>query len=296
MKRSELAVHGREVHQDVVARAHAYLAEAFRLTGNHIEAGRSFATAERHRRSGTGDRELEASVCELRAALARDQNDPGLAGRLLEKARSLLLDEPELERRLAAVLIAEGNALSAQGDRAGARKRYREAMQLLPPEAYPRLRLRAEHYLAFEKYRNGEHTAAVERLAQAAPLYERYADAPLRAERRWILGSIHLHQQRWQEAEEALLPALHAYLDLGYGHDAVRILLDLGTVYLSSNQPGKAHRFVGLLNALRQTPEVEALILERLRKIHHVIVGSEAAPALSKVIDAIAVRVETPPN
>ncbi len=115
------------MHQDVIARGHAYLGEAFRLTGNHIEAGLSFATAERHRRSGTGDRELEASVCELRAALARDQNDPGLAGRLLEKAGSLLTEEPELERRLAAVLIAEGNALSAQGDRAGALKRYREA-------------------------------------------------------------------------------------------------------------------------------------------------------------------------
>jgi hypothetical protein len=33
VKRSELAVHGRKVHQDVIARGHAYLGEAFRLTG-----------------------------------------------------------------------------------------------------------------------------------------------------------------------------------------------------------------------------------------------------------------------
>jgi tetratricopeptide (TPR) repeat protein len=186
--------------------------------------------------------------------------------------------------------------LIRQGDGAGARKHHLEAMQLLPSEAYPRLRLSAEHNLACEQFRSGEYDAALERLAQAAPLYERYADALLRAHRLWLLGCIHLRRERWQEAEEALLPAVKCYLDLGEGHDVVRILFDLCTVYRCSNQHEMFQRFVILLNNLRQNPEVEALILDELRKVRQVISGSEAAQALSRVIDDLAARVEKPPN
>jgi len=86
------------------------------------------------------------------------------------------------------------------------------------------------------------------------------------------------------------------YLDLGYGHEVVRILFDLCTVYRCSNQPEMFQRFVILLNKLRQKPEVEALILDELRKVHQVISGSESAQELSRVIDALAARVEKPPN
>jgi len=296
VKLPELSIGGLKLHHDLFTRTHAYLGEAFRMNGQHIESEQAFRDAERHLELGTGDREVEATVYELRAALAEDQNDLALAGGLLDKAKSLLCGSPELEIRLAVVMIARGNVLSRQGDRTGAREHFLEAMQQLPPVAYPRLRLSVEHSLAFEHFRSGEYDAALARLAQAAPMYERYADALLQVQRLWIVGSIHLRHERWQEAEEALRQAVKRYLDLGYGHEVVRILFDLCTVYRCSNQPEMFQRFVILLNKLRQKPEVEALILDELRKVHQVISGSESAQELSRVIDALAARVEKPPN
>ncbi|MCP4656122.1 MAG: hypothetical protein GY856_11975, partial [bacterium] len=160
VKRSELAVHGPRLHQDVIARAYAYRGQVLVRRCQHIEAQRAFADAERHLRRGTGDRELEATLWEFRAIMVRDQLDPVRSGRLLEKAVALLRDLPGHERHLAVVLIEKADRLSEQGDCAGARKDYFEAMRLLPGGRYPRLRLRVEHNLAVDEFQNGDPDAA----------------------------------------------------------------------------------------------------------------------------------------
>ncbi|MCP4656119.1 MAG: hypothetical protein GY856_11960, partial [bacterium] len=192
----------------MIARAHAYRGQVLVRRCQHIEAQQAFADAERHLRRGTGDRELEATLWELRAIMARDQLDTVRSGRLLEKAVALLRDSPGHQRHLAVVLIEKGDRLSEQGDCSGARKDYFEAMRLLPGDRYPRLRLRVEHNLAVDEFRNGELDAAYERFARAASLYEQCGDALVKAQRNRVLASIHIMNRNWNDAEKMLHAAL----------------------------------------------------------------------------------------
>ncbi|MCP4574156.1 MAG: hypothetical protein GY838_17480, partial [bacterium] len=147
-----------------------------------------------------------------------------------------------------------------------------------------------------DELRNGELDAAYERFARAAPLYEQCGDALVKAQRNRVLASIHIMNRNWNDAEKMLHAALGGYFDFGYGYDVVRILLDLGSVYLAQKRPPEFNRALRRLHAFTRGREGHEFLLEQLLRFQHVV-GDSTAAELSKIIaDLEAARVKHAAN
>ncbi|MCP4659923.1 MAG: hypothetical protein GY856_31355, partial [bacterium] len=123
--------------------------------------------------------------------------------------------------------------------------------------------------------------AAYERFGRAARLYEQCGDALVKAQRNWVLASIHIMNRNWNDAEKMLRAALGVYFDFGYGYDVVRIFLDLGSVYLAQKRPPEFNHVLSRLHAFTRGREGHEFLLEELLRFQHVV-GDSTAAELSK--------------
>lgn len=276
-------------------RARAYLADAFRMAGRHIEAEKVLQRVSDGLAKGTGDPELTATVHEIAADLLRVQGRPMAAVERLEAGLALLTRTADWPRR-AELLIASGNALIEAGRPRRAATPLIEALSLLPDDAFPRLRLSTLHNLAAAAHWAGDPHTARAHLAAAAHLYGPWGDALIEAQRLRLLGSVFLDSGRLDRAERLLRAARSRFLALGHGTEAVRILLELGRLYIRQGRLRELARLEGLLQGLITRPEPRRLVLAELRALRQAAAenGIELHH-LTSTIEALEER-STPPS
>ncbi|MCP4659079.1 MAG: tetratricopeptide repeat protein [bacterium] len=284
---------------DLECRAHAYLGEAYRLTGDRDQAQQAHRHASTCQERGTGDPDLAATLYELSAARARDRGDLEQALALLERSKDSLaaVDDPiaavELAARKAVLLIHEGNVLSQIGESERAHAAFDQALSLVESGDYPRLRLSARHDQAVDKVQDGDFAAALAYLEEAGPLYEQYGDDLIRAQRCWLLGTIYLKDQKPKPAEKMLRQARDQYLKLGLPYDAVRIMIDLGQLYLVDGRLRELAELLELLGALFTRPDLQWVILAELRRLRG-LARERGLPvrSLSEIIEELETSLE----
>jgi tetratricopeptide (TPR) repeat protein len=264
-----------KVFADVGSRACAYLGEALRLAGKHHEAEQAHDDAAELAKEGS-DPELASTLHQLRAALARAQGDLTEALALLEQSAAALanagsdVDEiwrVDLPYRRAEVLVDMGYVLSLREESEAARGVLEEALRVTESGHYPRLDLYARHNLALDKVRREQFDLAWQDLSKADPLYKPYGDDLIRAQRCWLRGTIQLSRNDPDEAVESFRRALDQYLDLGFGFDAVRIMLDLGRACVVGGQWQELANVLGWFQALGDRPILRRIILAELRRL-----------------------------
>ncbi len=299
VEQKELGKGREEAFADLECRAHAYLGEAYRLTGDGDQAQQAHRHASACHKRGTGDPELAATLDELSAARARDRGDLKQALALLERSKASLdaVEDPiaavELAALEAVLLIHEGNVLSQSGESERAQAAYDRAVSLVESGNYPRLQLSARHDQAADKVQEGEFAAALAYLEQVSPLYEQYGDDLIRAQRCWLLGTIYLKDQKLKRAEEMLRRARDQYLKLGLPYDAVRIMTDLGQLYLVAGRLRELAELLELLGDLFARPDLQWVILAELRRLRGLVIEKGlSVPALSEIIEELESSLE----
>ncbi|NJL28288.1 MAG: hypothetical protein HC897_10540 [Thermoanaerobaculia bacterium] len=237
----------------------AYLADAQRIVGHHLEAETSFAAAYLALAAGSGWREVEATLDELQSQLLRLQGQVCVALERLTKAASLL-DAPGLEGRRAEVLGRRGALLLRLGDEPRALEATQTALALLPEGQSLGLRLYLLHNCAAIEARLGHTEAASVHLEKAAPLYAHHGHDLLRVQRHWVRGLVELRRQRFEAADELLRAAIHQFLDLGLARSAVLVLFDLAQLYLAAGWEPRFHELEKLFDQLYEEPTFRAVL------------------------------------
>jgi len=262
----ELAGLDERVYRHLRALAQAHLADAYQMAEDHLAAEQAFREARSELALGSGGAEIEATVDELEADLAMAQGRYRDALELLAEAERLLRRSRPGER-VAEVLLRRGFALMRLGEVESAREAFHGAFSLLEGDKNSRLRLSVLHNLATAEVRAGDFAAARRIMQEAEPLYATSGYELIRVQRQWLLGIIAMHTERGDDAEALLHQALRGFLDLGYGFDAVRVLVDLGRLCILAEREWELAELEELFRDLLRGSEFRAFMASELRKL-----------------------------
>jgi tetratricopeptide (TPR) repeat protein len=260
---------GEPLHQDLLARAWAEVANAHRVANELRAAARCFSRAFDHLRQGSGDPFLLAHLMDLDASLLRAQRRFREAAALLERARALY--DTGGERRLA------GRALLGKALAVGADGEHEEALRLLVA-ALDRFDRGDLELVAAAVHGIIDFTVKLHRFAEGRRLLE--ISRPLYAG----AGELNLLKLRWVEGRLAAGlgeagAAERAFGDVrsGFEHhrmpyEAALVSLDLAAVWLEQGR----------------TEEVRAAIVDTLAAFRALGIRREALAALLVLHRALA--------
>lgn len=210
---------------DLRAKAHAYLANSYRLLGQFPSAEQEFAEAERWVERGVGQGRAETTVLSLRASLLLDQYRHLEAEALLDRVERHLR-EYEQHRDLGRILLKRAMVSGARGLPKQAAGRLDEALTLLDSDEDSALCFVARNNLVHYRIESGDLTAAREAF-EALPRPE----ARLLGIRRTWLGARLLTAEGELESAASLYDDVRiSYLAEELHYNVALVSLDLAIV------------------------------------------------------------------
>lgn len=246
------------------ALAWAQLGNACRISSDHAEAERGFATARALLDRGRVNLLETARVLDLEASFRRDQRRFTEAGELMDRVIAIyrkLGQKSLLGRSLKQKSMVCGEA----GDFDGEITLLRHALELLSPTGEARTFLAARHNLISALCEVGRPREAFALLFHTRPLYLKTGDRLNLLRLRWLEGNVALGLQRQEQAAVAFREVRQAFLDLDLAYDAALASLNLAEVYVLQGRAAEVRRLAD-----------EVLDIFRSRCIHR-----EALVALS---------------
>ncbi|HVR99755.1 MAG TPA: hypothetical protein VMW27_24240 [Thermoanaerobaculia bacterium] len=231
----EPRVYGRDLINDLKARAWASVGEVLRSLSDLRSADDAFATAERLIGEGTGDALEEACILELKASLRRDQRRIPEAHRLLDEAIAIYRQYRDFHL-VGRGFAQKGRVHGAANDLEGAIRWLRKGLGLIDPTRERRLELSARHSLMLYLQESGQHREAWFLLKASRPEFLEHGGPLLGLRLRWLEGKIQQSMGFPEEAEHALVEARHGFIGQGIGFGAAMVSLDLATLYASQNR------------------------------------------------------------
>lgn len=223
---------GQDFHDGLQARARAQLGNACRVNADFASAEEHFVVAEALLNEGRLPLLDKAKVLSLLATLRKDQ------GRLAESLQ--LCDRVAVLYRklgqwglLGRTLIQKGFAFAEAGDIESEMKLLRQALDLIDPEADPRLFLTARHNLIHALHDSGRSREAFALLFHTRPLYLKMGDRINLLRLRWLEGLVAFGLNRMEQAEVAFREIREGFMELGLSYEAALAALDLAGVYIS---------------------------------------------------------------
>jgi tetratricopeptide (TPR) repeat protein len=290
------AVYGEARVHDLAARAWAGLASAQRVRDDFPGAEESFARAERHLKSGTGDLVEKANVLLLKSSLRGNQHRFREALRLLDRVAHLArrCDDSHLGGK---ALIMRGFLLGLANDPESAIRHLREGLERVDPAAEPRLVVVAQHNLTLYLAEAGRYAEAIRLLESARPLYHQVGDQMSLLRLRWVEGKIASSLGHFNEAEELLRGVQKELVARELGYDAALLALDLATVYASQGRGAEMRRLaeemipifksrdihreaIAALFVFQKAAEMERVTLGLIRDVTSYLKESRAASSL----------------
>jgi tetratricopeptide (TPR) repeat protein len=221
---------GGEVLDSLRARAWAHLGNAFRVTTDFASSERAFAVAESLLREGCIAPLDRARVLGLLASLRRAQRRFAEAIQLLDRVAAIYKKLGQWSF-LGRTLLQKSLAYSDAGDVEAEMRLLRQALDLIDPQADPRVFLTARHNLIHALHDTGRPREAFALLFHTRPLYLKAGGRIDLLRLRWLEGLVAFGMQRIEQAEAAFREVREAFVELELGYDAALASLDLAGVY-----------------------------------------------------------------
>lgn len=276
--------YGRRPIVDLRIRALAYVGNARRVRSDLDGAERAFAAARAHLRRGTWDPLDLAVLLDLEASLRRDQRRLEEAADLLRQA-DVIFHRVGDSHRAGRSLVNLSTVYYVKGDLEEALSAVRRSLDLLDMDREPRLRLYAEHSLAFYLTEAGLFLEAQEVYRKARPLYLAFPEPWVENRRKWVRGRILRGLGHSARAESILLAARDGFVSEGIPYDTALISLEIATLYAEQGRTAELKRL-----AAEMVPIFTSLHIHReaLAALAFLTQAIEAEAASLEVVNAVA--------
>ena len=221
---------GQEALDSVRARGWAHLGNAFRINFEFASSEQAFEVAESLLEEGSVAPLDRARVLALLAVLRKDRQRFAEAFQLLDRA-CLLYKRLGQWNLLGRTLLQKALVCGESGDGEGEMKLLRRALDLIDPQADPRVFLAARHNLINALHESGRSREAFALLFHTRPLYLKMGDRMNLLKLRWLEGLVAFGLRRIDQAEAAFREVRQAFLELGLEYDVALVSLDLASAY-----------------------------------------------------------------
>jgi tetratricopeptide (TPR) repeat protein len=232
---------GEEILRGLRVRAWAHLGNAFRSHFDLASADRALATAEALLNEGRVPLLEKAKVLSLLASLRNVQQRFGEALQILDRVAAIYKKLGQWNL-LGRTLLQKAMVCREAGDGEGGMRLLRRALDLIDPQADPRVFLAARHNLINALYESGRVREAFALLYHTRPLYLKAGDRMNLLKLRWLEGVVAFGLQRTDQAEAAFREVREAFLELGLHYDAALASLDLAGVYVVQGRTADVSR------------------------------------------------------
>lgn len=254
---------------DLLARAWGAYGNALRIGSRLRDAEAAFATAQEHRRQGTGDPMLRAWLLERITPLASLQGRFGEAIELCDEIGRIYQDLEETHL-FATTLVQKAIALLYSGEAERSVLTLNQAIPLIDQEEDPHLLVAACHNLVRCYIDLDRPDQALTLYAEARELYQEFDDPLILLRMAWQEGVLLRDLGHLRAAEAALLRARKGYLERKLSHEVALISLELAAVYVKLGLVDEVKRTVmatvPIFHALRVKLETLAALLQ-LQKV-----------------------------
>jgi tetratricopeptide (TPR) repeat protein len=247
---------GEDVRESLRARVWAQLGNAHRIHSDLSEAEEALTVAGDLLADGVVGLFDRARVLALLASLRRAQERFDEALQLFNRV-ALIYKKLGQWNLLGRTLLQKSLVCGESGDIETEMLMLRRALDLIDPQADPRLFLAARHNLIHALNESGQSREAFALLFHSRPLYLRMGDRMNLLKLRWVEGLVAAGLQRHDQAEAAFREVREAYAGIGLDYDAALVSLDLAGVYVAQ----------GRVADLRQVVE-ETLVVFQSRHTH----------------------------
>lgn len=276
--------YGRRAIVDLRIRALAYIGNARRVRSDLAGAEKAFDAAHAHLQRGTKDPLDLAILLDLEASLRRDQRRVEEAADLLRQAGEIFLETGD-SHRAGRSLVNLSTVHYVTGELEEALSVVRRSLDLLDMEREPRLRLYAQHSLAFYLTEAGRFQEAREVYRKTRPLYRAFPEPWVENRRKWVRGRIVRGLGHPSRAESILLAARDGFISEGIPYDTALISLEIATLYAEQGRTAELKRL-----AAEMVPIFTSLHIHReaLAALAFLTQAIEAEAASLEVVTAVA--------
>jgi tetratricopeptide (TPR) repeat protein len=276
--------YGAESIEDLRARAWGHIANARRVRSDLDGAEQGFASAKEHLQRGTQAPLEIALLLDLEASLRRAQRRLGEAARLFLKAAGIFLDHGEPHRSGRSLL----NLSTVQyftGDLDEALATLRRSLEHLDLEREARLRLCAQHNLAFYLTDVGRFEEARAVYRETRPLYREFPEPWVQNRRKWVRARILRGLGRPRLAESLLLAARDGFLAEDVPFDTALVSLEVAALYAEQGRTGELRQL-----AQEMLPIFSSLQIHReaLAALSFLLQAIQSESASAKLVAAVA--------
>ncbi|MFY9824964.1 MAG: tetratricopeptide repeat protein [Thermoanaerobaculia bacterium] len=228
---------GEAGHESLRARVWAQLGNAYRIHSDLVEAEAALAVAEELLTAGGVGLFDRARVLALLASLRRAQERFAEALQLFDRV-AFIYKKLGQWNLLGRTLLQRSLVCGEAGDVEAEMRMLRRALELIDPQADPRLFLAARHNLIHALNENGQSREAFALLFHSRPLYLKMGDRMNLLKLRWVEGLVAAGLNRHEQAEAAFREVREAYAGIGLDYDAALASLDLAGVYVAQGRTG----------------------------------------------------------
>jgi tetratricopeptide (TPR) repeat protein len=244
--------YGAERVQDTLARSWAELGNAYRIADELEQADAAFSQAEVHKKSGSGDPFLAASIADLMASLRCDQRRFSDAFNLLDASYALYVDHGDRHCG-GRTLLKKGIYIGYAGEPEEALRLLSRGLLMIDRRREPALLAQATHAYLWFKVDLGEYTIAPSLLGQLRWLYKQHGGKIDFLKLRWLEGRIAAGNGKLTQAAVALEEVHAGMTQAGLQYNGALAGLDLAAVWFRQGRIGQIPRLVDeILAAFRE--------------------------------------------
>jgi len=222
---------GEEALNSLRARAWAQLGNTYRVVFDLANSEQAFAVAESLLEDGPVSLLDRARVFVLRGSLRLDQHRFPEAFQLFDRG-AFIYRKLGQWHLLGRTLLQKAIVCADTDDREGEMRLLRRALDLIDPQADPRVFLSARHNLIHALNDSGRSREAFALLFHTRPLFLKAGDRWNLLKLRWLEGQVAFGLQRMEQAEAAFREVRDAFVELKLEYDAAMASLDLAGVYI----------------------------------------------------------------
>lgn len=269
-----------EIVRGLQARSWAQLGNARRVSGDHSGAEQAFESAQGALAAEPRILALDvARVLEQLASLRRDQGRYGEAFSLLDRLLAIYrrLGQWHL---LGRALAQKSMVCDEVGDLETELALLRQALDLLDPQADPRVFLAARHNLILALSQSGRDREAAALLYHTRPLYLEAGDRINLIRLRWLEGVVARGLGRIDRAEAAFREVRDSWVELGLSYDAALAALDLAGIYALQSRPSDMRRLAEEVLVIFQSLSIHREALAALLMFHRAAMMDEVGTKL----------------
>jgi tetratricopeptide (TPR) repeat protein len=212
-------------------RAWAHLGNACRIHVDLASSEMAFAKVEAMLSEEPVPLAEKAKVLSLLASWRKEQQRFGEAAQILDRVAAIYRKLGQWNL-LGRTLLQKATICGEAGDGEGEMTLLRRALDLIDPQADPRVFLAARHNLINALNESGRVREAFALLYHTRPLYLQAGDRMNLLKLRWLEGVVAFGLQRIDQAEAAFREVRDSFRDLGLDYDAALAALDLAGVYI----------------------------------------------------------------